>query len=263
MKHRAKPPHLAPEYGAQFEDAAVARAYHTRPPYPDALIEALLGLLPEHNRRVLDLGCGTGDLAVPLAQRGANVDAVDPSAAMLEAGQQRDGAGTIRWFEAASEDVALEGPYGLIVAGESLHWMDWDRTFARIQHWLDPDAVLAIAQRGTPLDVPWGPALQCLLDHHSTNRDFAPYDLIALLQDGGFLRVPGDRRIEPVAFVQPIDDYVESFHSRNGFSRARMPPDSARAFDDAVRELVSPHSEAGMLQIPHSAKLTWGRHPET
>ena len=36
-----KPAHLGPDYAAQFQDAAVAGAYHTRPPYPDVVIGPL------------------------------------------------------------------------------------------------------------------------------------------------------------------------------------------------------------------------------
>ena len=40
-------------------------------------------------RSILDAGCGTGSLAVPLALRGARVDAIDFSARMIEAAKER------------------------------------------------------------------------------------------------------------------------------------------------------------------------------
>ncbi len=51
-----------------------------------ALIEGL-GLTP--GSRVLEIGCGAGLLAVTLARRGFQVDAIDASPAMVEATQQR------------------------------------------------------------------------------------------------------------------------------------------------------------------------------
>jgi len=42
-----------------------------------------------------------------------------------------------------------------------------------------------------------------------------------------------------VSFQQSIDDYVESFHSMNGFSRERMTEEATHGFDSEVRELVS------------------------
>jgi len=121
-----KPAHLGPQYGAQFEDESVARAYHTRPPYPGKLFDILETLQPEGPRAVLDLGCGTGDVALGLARRAHRIDAVDPSEAMLAVARARPGAGDPRlhWIRAAAEAFAFRGPYSLVVVAESLHWMD-------------------------------------------------------------------------------------------------------------------------------------------
>jgi ubiquinone biosynthesis O-methyltransferase len=52
--------------------------------------QLILDLIGEvRDRRILDVGCGDGDLAVHLAQRGAQVVGVDTSAAMIEAARQR------------------------------------------------------------------------------------------------------------------------------------------------------------------------------
>lgn len=52
-----------------------------------ALILELIGEV--NGRRVLDVGCGDGDLAVALWQRGATVVGIDVSAAMIEAAKAR------------------------------------------------------------------------------------------------------------------------------------------------------------------------------
>ena len=46
----------------------MADVYDARPAYPAALLDALVALAP--GSRVLDLGAGTGKLALPLAARG-------------------------------------------------------------------------------------------------------------------------------------------------------------------------------------------------
>ncbi|MVA76293.1 methyltransferase domain-containing protein [Auraticoccus sp. F435] len=49
-------------------------------------------------RRVLDVGCGTGSLAVLLAARGVDVVGVDPAAASLEVARGKPGAERVRWL---------------------------------------------------------------------------------------------------------------------------------------------------------------------
>ena len=73
-----------------FADADVARCYATRPPYAPALHEFLLGQVAGRDR-ALDPGYGPGKVAIVLAGHFAEVVAVDPSAAMIEAGRAMRG----------------------------------------------------------------------------------------------------------------------------------------------------------------------------
>ena len=108
-----KPKHLGPEYAAQFADRSVVAAYRHRPPYPAEVFEVLAGLIaatPYTTRAVLDAGCGTGDVARNLVSRVDRLDAVDPSAAMLEAGRplpgRRGGRGPHPAVEAQARDTS-------------------------------------------------------------------------------------------------------------------------------------------------------------
>ncbi|MFI6936544.1 class I SAM-dependent methyltransferase [Streptomyces sp. NPDC050287] len=49
-------------------------------------------------RRVLDIGCGTGVLALLLAGRGLDVVGVDPAAASLDVARAKPGADRVRWI---------------------------------------------------------------------------------------------------------------------------------------------------------------------
>jgi SAM-dependent methyltransferase len=57
--------------------------------------------------RVLDLGCGTGRLAIPLAQAGKEVTGLDGSAAMLERARAKAGNLPIRWVLGDFRDYDL------------------------------------------------------------------------------------------------------------------------------------------------------------
>ena len=256
---RPKPAHLALEYGAQFRDQSVADAYGYRPPYPPATVDLLAALLVDEPRVVLDAGCGRGELARPLARLADRVDAVDPSAAMIEHGRALPGGNhpVLSWIVGPMEDAPLRPPYALITAGASLHWMDWAVVLPRMAAALTPHGALAIVDQFVAPN-PWDAALQELIDEFSTNRAYRPYDLIEELESRRLFWRAGERRTEPVPFLQSVEAYVESFHARNGFSRDRMGPDRAAAFDTAALALVRGHRPRGRVELAVAGTVVWG-----
>jgi ubiquinone/menaquinone biosynthesis C-methylase UbiE len=97
--------------------------------YPHELIERLAvaaGL--DGTGRLLDLGTGTGQLAVPLAPYVAEVLAVDPEAEMLA--QLPDGIDT---RHARAEDLdETWGTFRLATIGRAFHWLDGDVVMDRL-----------------------------------------------------------------------------------------------------------------------------------
>ncbi len=259
MQPQPKPAHLGPRYGAQFADISVVTAYDQRPPYPAELFALLTGLITATPRTVLDAGCGSGDLARPLAALVDRVDAVDPSAAMLARGRTRPGgdAANLRWLRGTIEDAPFQPPYALITAGESLHWMEWSVALPRFCEALGPTGTLAIVGRDTP-DRPWAAAELRLIRRYTTNREFQPYDLLAELTARQLFRELGRNRTAPAPFHQSIDAYIESLHSRNGFSRARMTEAAADTFDAAIRAVITPFAQEGILHMSVVGTVIWG-----
>ena len=51
-----------------------------------------------HAHSVIDLGCGTGNLACRLAARGKEVVGIDPAAASLEVAKRKAAADRVRWI---------------------------------------------------------------------------------------------------------------------------------------------------------------------
>ncbi|HEY7294330.1 MAG TPA: class I SAM-dependent methyltransferase, partial [Dehalococcoidia bacterium] len=219
----------------------------------------LLELLGDEPRRVLDLGCGTGAIARPLAPLVARIDAVDVSTAMVEEGRRLPGGDhpALRWIVAPAESAPLEPPYGMATAGASIHWLDWYAVLPRLHEALTPNGRLVILSDGQE-PLPWDDELLTLIRTYSTNPTFRPLDLIAELEQRGLFRLEGRAKTAPIPFTQPIAEYVASFHGRSTFVPEHMGEERMAAFDAAVCELVSRHMEREVtLQVV--AGLAWGR----
>ncbi|MBV9537727.1 MAG: class I SAM-dependent methyltransferase, partial [Acidisphaera sp.] len=118
-----------------------------RPAYADRLIArvvALCGLAPSH--RVLDLGCGPGQLARAFAPFASDVIGMDPEPEMLRvAAEACAGIGNIRWVEGSSYDLsAALGRFRLVTMGRSFHWMDRHDTLRRLDALIDADGAIAL-----------------------------------------------------------------------------------------------------------------------
>lgn len=254
-----KPKGLGPEYGAQFQDPSVAAAYPTRPPYPPQLFEILLELIHDRSPIILDLGCGTGDISRHLAPRVSRVDAVDPSSAMIARGQALPGGQhpNIRWISSTAEDFTYSSRYSLVVAAESVHWMDWDIVLPRIRDSLTLNGRLAVVLGRTLRSEPWAEEVGALIARYSTNRDYERYDLLKELADRNLFIPQQHVETEPVPFSQTVDEYIESFHSRNGLSRDRM-GSTAAAFDAELWMIISRYRPGPILEFELIAELAWG-----
>ncbi len=57
-------------------------------------------------RRVLDIGCGTGEFALLLARRGLDVVGVDPALASIDVARSKPGSERVRWICGDATDVA-------------------------------------------------------------------------------------------------------------------------------------------------------------
>jgi trans-aconitate methyltransferase len=243
-----------------FADTDVAEAYQHRPPYPPEVFGLLAGLIADDPRRVLDIGAGEGALARPLAALADEVDALDISAAMLAAGVRRPGgmAANLRWIQGAAETADLRGPYALVTAGASVHWMAGATTLPRLAGLMTANAVLAIVAHDYH-DVPWDAELTEIIVRHSRSPGFDPsFRSVDVLSASGLLLLAG--QVSYSAQVrQSVDDYIEQFHSRSALARTWMPPSEAAVFDTAVRRIVEPYALGGMLELAVLAEVYWGR----
>jgi SAM-dependent methyltransferase len=99
-----------------------------------ALLSAAVGRHAKAGDRVLDLGCGTGELACRLAVGGLRVTGCDVSRNMLQHAAARDGAGCATWVRLAPDWRSLPfepATFDLVVASSVLEYVTEPRTVLR------------------------------------------------------------------------------------------------------------------------------------
>jgi len=238
-------------YATVFQEPHVVASYPNRPPYPQETIDELARLAADG--AVVDAGCGTGELARRLAPIVARVDAVDVSLPMLELAQTLPGAELVQWVHAGIETAALDPPYALVVAGDSVHWFDWDVALPRI---------FALAPRFAVVSRNWFHGADDLVARlrpvyaaHGWNKDFRPLDPVTELERRGLLRIV-DRFEAPPEPWQPTQEEVVALHfSQSGFARDRLA--DAALFERELREALGPEPYAfavsGSIVLTQSA----------
>lgn len=168
---------MVPAMALRFSGDVAGYYAKYRRGYPPEAVDALQAAFGLHaDDVVLDLGCGTGQLALPLARRVRAVIGMDPEPDMLRlAGEAaaREGIGNATWVLGADSDVpavgALLGRRSLAMTaiGNALHWMQHDELFRALVPMFRPGGGIAVVANGTPLwlqDSTWSRALRACLE---------------------------------------------------------------------------------------------------
>jgi SAM-dependent methyltransferase len=142
----------------QSFDEAAEDYNRWRAGYPQAVIEDIVasGHIETYSR-VLEVGCGTGQLSVPLAERGVELVAVELGR-NLAAFARRNLA---RFPHAQVENASFEDwylpaePFDTVVVANTFHWLDLELRFSKSARALKPGGYLTIGHAqhirgGTP-----------------------------------------------------------------------------------------------------------------
>ena len=232
---------------------------------PDSVVQALVeraGAGP-HDLGI-DVGSGTGQLAVPLARRLGAVLAVAPEPAMLALLRDRtqdDGVANLLCLLAADTDLgAVTTAVGgetcaLVTVANALHWMDETALFDAAHRLLRPGGVLAVVTHGVPLwlgATPWALALRRFLETwlgspvgSSCGTDAATLEQRRETQTK---TKNTNTKKNKQNYDAPVDaDYVVG-HLYSAMSEDHVPAGRREEFEDGVRTALEPTTGAALVE---------------
>lgn len=250
-----------------------------RLPYPPELIALLVARFGlDRDSRVLDLGTGTGQMALALAPRCGEVLATDSSAAMLaEARLAGDQAGVtnVRWLPLAAEAITPTlGTFRLATIAQAFHWMDREEVLRRLPPLLEPGGGLALLGGGATVwnaPEPWARAAVGVIQRwlgesrragggvHSDTRASGHQPFPELLAAADFVDVQtGEYRRE---HAWDLDGVIGTLYSTSYCNPALL-GERQRAFEaDLRRTLLDCAPDGRYVQAVHT-DYTLGWRPE-
>jgi SAM-dependent methyltransferase len=254
---------MSGEMRTNFAGATACSYVAYRRDVPAKLIDAAVEATGLTDRELaLDLGCGTGQAAVPLARHARAVLALDPEPDMLVGLRARlDAQGVTNVLPALAADRDLSvietvyaGLLAVVTVANALHWMDAEQVFTRTRRLLRDGGGLVIVSQGPPMwlsDSDWSRELRAVLQDWTGGSVSASCgtDRDTLEQRVHALRDCGYERVEVIEhpYEAEIDLGYVVGHLRSAMSESVLAPDRQPEFEARVHAALEPHLRAGPL----------------
>jgi SAM-dependent methyltransferase len=139
---------LERSYGKVFDEVADGYDRH-RLTYPEALLDHVCDVASlRPGDRVLEIGCGTGQLTRDLLARGLRVSAIEPGDRLIALARLNTvDIGDVEFVHARLEDAPLlRERFRAVFSASAMHWIDPDLGWQKAAEALVPGGALALVQ---------------------------------------------------------------------------------------------------------------------
>jgi SAM-dependent methyltransferase len=127
--------------GVIFGDDAVAYE-RSRPGYPDAAIEHIVGLIPATS--AVEIGAGTGKATASLARPGLDLTCIEPSSEMAAVLAAKELPGVDVIVSGLEEWSGPAHRVDLVYAAQAWHWVDRSVGYDKVRSMLRPGGAVAL-----------------------------------------------------------------------------------------------------------------------
>jgi trans-aconitate methyltransferase len=255
----------------------IAGFYHQyRRGYPPTVIDTLtaaFGLTGDDI--VIDLGCGTGQLTLPIARRVQAIVGMDPEPDMLARARRAAAEQSVTnasWVLGADTDIPALAALlsnrraGAVTIGQALHWMRYRELIPALVRLLRPGGGIAVITNGTPMWLqhsPWSRALRSFLEQWLGTSPTNPCGTDDTSQQR-YRDTMAEAGLDVTETRYDYTDELDLDHLVGGvysaLSAQRLPPPGQRAaFADQIRRAVAPHAP---FTEPVPVRMLLGRRPQ-
>ncbi len=249
-----------------------------RPGYPEEVFQVLQKKFSLHqSSRVLDLGCGTGQIALPVSALVREVIAIDPQEEMLKEGRSLAAANNvnnIQWLLGESASLsrmaASIGRVNLTTIARAFHWMDREQTLKDLFTLTQPGGGIAIiGDSGTKygLKLPWKEVVDQSIKHWLGEERKAgidgtyshPNELFeTILEQSAFQGVEVSiTRVERTWSIDQIIGYLYS----TSYCSLLVLGDEEEPFETETRTLLEEREPSGQFKEPVIIEIIMGWKP--
>jgi SAM-dependent methyltransferase len=245
-----------------------------RPAYASLLIQRVVELCAlDATHRILDLGCGPGQIAMAFAPFVREVTALDPEPEMLEIARRNALSAhlNIHFVEGGSADLSLDlGRFQAVTIGRAFHWMDRAETLKVLDGMIEPEGAVVLFGDSHP-EVPdnswYFPYRQLVERYAEGDAEKARLLSPEWLKHDAILLASRFNQIERISVLErrrtPVGRLTDRALSFSSTSPDRL-GDKVEILANEIRELLAAHASDGAVTevVESTASIARRNSPE-
>jgi trans-aconitate methyltransferase len=244
------------DFDAHRFQTAAEHYLQGRPPYARVLMRRIVQICGlDGSQRLLDLGCGPGQITFALAPHVREALGIDPEPAMLALAQARAGAlSNARFIEGSSNDLGPAlGRFDLVTIGRAFHWMNRAETLARLDPMVEAGGAVLLLSTEIP-ELPqnaWHKAYRDVTEPYANqDPDRLRRKSADWAKDEAVLLASPFDRLERIAVIErhetPVEALVDRALSTSSMTRAKL-AGQADELAEKLRAALAPFANGGRI----------------